>query len=189
MLIDRYSVMKTVKEDEFDKIVSNCGNLIEFVLSIVVRENPPAMMPPHQEDTIGDILKWFMKNAPEEYDKFTARFSNIKKTADEDYQDYQLLYNLESKMASLIDNCKLDMIIDPDSCIIMYRDNSFSWGAISPKARNQSDKIAAIISMKDVEPEYTRLVNIRRTSESSIDFSVHMATDMYARHALSMLMT
>lgn len=72
----RYSVIKTIRKEEIDKILETSDNLVAVTLDVLSAENPAAMQIPYFQDTFHDICKFYRDNAPSEYAKFKKFMSS-----------------------------------------------------------------------------------------------------------------
>lgn len=193
MLQDRYKVFKPMSADDINKVVANTDTLVELTLSVIAYENPAAMSSHYQKETLNDIFKFFEENAPLEFKKFAmkAKITENEKNIKENYKAGKMpeRYDLESKIATLIDNCTSEMFNDPNACIVMYKNYEFAWARVQEnKPIPFQEDILAKVYLKEVEPFFNMLSDSKKRGLNQKDPEVYVLADMFAIACLNILL-
>jgi len=199
MLKDRYVVMKGMNTAEIEHVVSQSDSLIELTLAIIACENPIAVSDIYQEETILDVMGVFFKNAPNEVPKYIMKVEGIVDTnTDIDTNAYTNdstkeeckaveknsmmdVYQIESRVASLIDALDLNELENTEACIVLRKDHSVAYRLDRSDSSISGDAMAKV-RLKDVS-EHSLILLAKRTGKQT-----PMLTDMFAKHALDILL-
>lgn len=198
MLQDRNVISKMMNANEIEKIVAKADNLLELTLGVIAHENPAAVSPQFEKETIDGVFGFFKENAPGEFTKFINKVESLESKVSQSeakvgrnaMNEKEILnrYELESQIATLIDDCTHEMFNAPHSSIVMNKDCHFAWTAFpEEKLANRTDIIARVY-LKEVEPWFQGLRISKEAGENSRDPAVHMITDRFAKTLLDLLL-
>ncbi len=73
MLKDRYVTVRTMTDADIEYVVSKTDTSVELTMAVIARENPAAMSDIYRDETVQDIFKFFIENAPMEFEKFRQK--------------------------------------------------------------------------------------------------------------------
>lgn len=71
LLEDRYTILKTMKKEDINNVVTHTDNLVALTLAIIAYENPPAIHV-NTDSTLEIVTQFYAANAPEEFQIFNS---------------------------------------------------------------------------------------------------------------------
>jgi len=73
----RYQIIKAMNEAEMKQALSVAGDsLFALIIQILVKENPSALQPPMESQTMRDLYSFFRSNAPEQIEIFERKLES-----------------------------------------------------------------------------------------------------------------
>lgn len=73
----RYQVIKAMNEADMEQALSAAGDsLIALIIQMLVKENPTALRPPMESQTLQDLYSFFRVNAPEQIEIFERKLES-----------------------------------------------------------------------------------------------------------------
>ena len=73
----RYQVIKAMNEADMQQALSVSGDsLIALIIQILVKENPTALQPPMEPQTLQELYSFFRANAPEQIEIFERKLES-----------------------------------------------------------------------------------------------------------------
>lgn len=199
MLKDRYAIVRTMKANDIERVLSTADTIVELTLAVLAYENPAAMSPRYQKETCDDIFNFFREHAPLEFQKFADKVQSYENQQDSGDTATNKLsglrnrsmpdrYEMESKIATLIDDCTPEMLNDPYASIVMDKNYELAWTAISKDFESKIGEGApARVYLKEVN-SFSLLKMCKEQGMSSRDPAAYMLTDMYAKAVLDLLL-
>lgn len=73
----RYQVVKAMNQADMEQALSAAGDsLIALIIQILIKENPTALQPPMESQTLQDLYSFFRSNAPEQIEIFERKLES-----------------------------------------------------------------------------------------------------------------